>query len=111
MVLKHKPNTIYRHYLHLLRKRFPENRPKTPRNTEIRLDLGFFPVDICSVHLIHCKQLCSGFFSQIRPAWVGMAGQKLCGKDQYGRFARSDEYSPGVTVPGGKSGHALQVRE
>src|SRR6266849_1771712 len=40
-----------------------------------------------------------------------MAGQKLCGKDRYGRCTRSHEYSPGVTVPGGKSGHALQVRQ
>src|SRR3981081_4512719 len=28
----------------------------------------------------------------------------------YGRLARSDEYSSGIAVPGSESGHALQVR-
>src|ERR1700689_2917053 len=32
------------------------------------------------------------------------------GKGNYGRLARSDEYSPGVAVSGSESRHALQVR-
>ena len=32
------------------------------------------------------------------------------GARKHGRLARSDEYTPGVAIPGSESGHALQVR-
>src|SRR3954463_4820643 len=43
---------------------------------------------------------------------VGMAGRKQSvERDDYGRFTRSNEYSPGVAVSGCEPGHALQVRQ
>src|ERR1700731_4010068 len=38
------------------------------------------------------------------------AGKGFEESKDYGRLARSDEYSSGVAVPGSESGHALQVR-
>src|SRR5580704_5271983 len=40
--------------------------------------------------------------------WQGASSLRR-GFGNYGRLAGSDEYSPGFAVPGGESGHALQV--
>src|SRR5258708_40204899 len=45
-----------------------------------------------------------------REAGTAAQGRILRKVKDYGRLARSDEYSAGIAVPGSESGHALQVR-
>src|SRR5580658_4296272 len=51
--------------------------------------------------------------SRSKARWPEERSGLECGgkcKRNYGRLARSDEYSPGVAISGRESGHAVQVR-
>src|SRR5207302_6937911 len=96
----------------------PEKPEKAAKNSEFPCPAPTSPVALCSRHKQLPKEV-----SDPKVLWTispvcGVAAVKgwygtrvFCGKaTKYGRRTGSHEYSPGFAVPGGESGHALQVR-
>jgi hypothetical protein len=82
--------------LQLVPSAFPENRYKTLKNTEIRLDIRFFPAEICSAHQNSLERNLNFSGSQeFSPKFAlrdGESGPKQGGKlwkgsETYGRLA------------------------